>query len=135
MKAGDISSKNIAYDIARDYYLSAKNIADESMWESNYETMLKIHNSLIENAYLLGNFDEVDTYVEFLKNKVNDKLELALAYETHIQSYMARQLYQEGIVAMLAALKDFDMELELDPYTDQSNRDLRSCQLYRSLFY
>lgn len=114
LDAGDLSTRNIAFSMAKEYYLSAKNFTSDDMWKTNYSIMLRLFNSLIENAYLLGEFDKIDYYVDFLKTKVEDSLELALAYESKIQSLMARQMYQEGIATMLDALKDFDMELSLN---------------------
>lgn len=114
IRAGDISTKNIAFEMAKEYYMNALSLINEKMWLDNYQVMLELKNKIIENAYLLGEFDELDKGVEDLKIRVKDPLELGPAYEAQIQSYMARQMYQEGLSTMLLALKDFDMELALD---------------------
>lgn len=113
-KAGLLASRSTVYKEALSFYLCADKLTKEDSWSGDYNQMLVLNNQILKAEYMTGAFEELDKRMTLFKEGVNSPRDLATAYEIHIQSYMARRIYDLGIETMLEALNVFGMGLTLE---------------------
>ncbi len=111
IKASKLAIQNIAYVDAKQYCLCALEFTDSSFWNNSYNEMVDIFNNLIVISLQLGEFNQVESYFNTLKDNIKKSYDLGVAYEMKIQMLMANQQYLDGIKVGVEAIGFFGVSI------------------------
>ena len=118
----------IAYSVAKKYLATGRAQMAASSWQTNYELTLELYLETTEIAYLCGDFEQVESWVELVLQEAKTVLDIVKVYEVKIQTHIAQNQLVEAINTGLQVLQqlaiDFpetpsqsDIQLELDTIT------------------
>ncbi|NET34971.1 MAG: EAL domain-containing protein, partial [Cyanothece sp. SIO1E1] len=95
-------------------------------WRSHYQMMLALHEVAAEAAYLRGEFEQMEAWLEtmFLQAKTN--LDCVKAYEVKIQAYTSQNQLLEAIAIARKALQEFDITFPDAPREDDIKQAFQS---------
>ncbi len=90
LEAGIRARRSGAYKLGADYARNTINLLPPDAWENHYELALAAHDEAIQAAYLCGQFEEMETYVEAVLQHASDIAGKAVAYKYRMLSYNAQ---------------------------------------------
>ncbi|PAX48928.1 serine/threonine-protein kinase, partial [Brunnivagina elsteri] len=105
-----------------------KSLANDS-WESNYEISLSLYETAAEAAYLSGNFEECEQYVEIVLTHAKTLLEKIKAYETRLETYKAQSYGDKAIELGLEVLHSLGLELPKEISQEYLGQELQKIKL------
>lgn len=115
IKAGDLASKNIAYDEALSFYKHAEALMINETLNLSRDQLNHLYNQLIKMFYMVGAFDLLDAYVESFSQLVDSPYELGRAYTIQVQSFVARTQFEKGLAVMMNAFNQFGIDIKSQP--------------------
>ena len=118
VKAGHKSQANAAYGAAIEYYLHGIELLDASYWDASYELMLDLHSSLVEVAYMTGEYDLMERHAACVHRCAKTESDQSPIYETEIKALAAQAKLKEAIECGLQALNRLGMEVPAEPEWD-----------------
>ncbi|NES04712.1 MAG: GAF domain-containing protein, partial [Okeania sp. SIO2F4] len=89
-KSGEKAKGSAAYAGALKYFQTALSLLDVESWQTNYPLALKLHENYAEAAYLIGDFELMESIIEQVIERGQDLLDLVKVHEIKIQAKMAQ---------------------------------------------
>jgi predicted ATPase/signal transduction histidine kinase/FixJ family two-component response regulator/tRNA A-37 threonylcarbamoyl transferase component Bud32 len=113
--AGQKAKAATAHDSAVKYLQVGLSLLAVDSWENRYELTLRLHEEAAESAYLSGDFDGMQRFVEIVQNCAKTLLDKVKVYEVQIQAYMAQNKLLEALNTGLQVLKQLEVEFPDSP--------------------
>ncbi|MDR9893209.1 trifunctional serine/threonine-protein kinase/ATP-binding protein/sensor histidine kinase [Aetokthonos hydrillicola Thurmond2011] len=108
--AGKKAKAATAYSSAIGYLRAGIQLLGSDSWQTQYDLTLSFYELAATAAYLSGNFDQMNHFVEVVLQKSNTLLDTIKVYEVQIESYAARHQLIEAINTGLKILKLLGVE-------------------------
>ncbi|MFU8788284.1 MAG: AAA family ATPase [Methylobacter sp.] len=115
VESGLRAKKSIAYDVALSYFRTALSLCQENHWQHNYLFMLSLHEELAASAFLCGEFDTANDYLNALFSHAQTALDKVNAAETKINILSAQLCYSDIINYTVDILKELDFTYTVSP--------------------
>jgi predicted ATPase/signal transduction histidine kinase/CheY-like chemotaxis protein len=113
--AGQKAKAATAHDSAVKYLQVGLSLLAVDSWDNRYELALRLHEEAAESAYLSGDFDRMQRFVEIVQNCAKTLLDIVKVYEVQIQAYMAQNKLLEALNTGLQVLKQLEVEFPDSP--------------------
>src|SRR5919199_300017 len=113
--AGQKAKAATAHAAASEYLQVGLRLLAKDSWESQYELTLALHEEAAESAYLSGDFEGVQRFVEIVQNHAKTLLDKVKVYEVQMQAYMGQNRLTEAVNTALQVLKLLGLEFPSDP--------------------
>jgi predicted ATPase len=118
----------LAYSTAQNYLAIGRQWLADSSWKTNYELTLDLYLETTEVAYLCGEFEQVEYWVEIVLQEAKTVFDIVKLYEVKIQTDIAQNQPLKAIDTGLQVLQQLgisfpqkpspsDILLELDAIT------------------
>ncbi|AFY35092.1 ATP-binding sensor histidine kinase [Calothrix sp. PCC 7507] len=113
--AGRKALVSTAYLSAVKYLTTGIELLADNSWGKKYELTLDLYETAAEAAYLAGNFEQMDQFVEVVLEQAKTLLEKVKVCEVKIQAYGAQNKALEAVNTALAFLKLLGVEFPDNP--------------------
>ncbi len=113
--AGQKAKAATAHDSAVKYLQVGLSLLAVDSWDNRYELTLRLHEEAAESAYLSGDFDGMQRFVEIVQNCAKTLLDIVKVYKVQIQAYMAQNKLLEALNTGLQVLKQLEVEFPDSP--------------------
>ncbi|MBD2683097.1 MULTISPECIES: ATP-binding sensor histidine kinase [Nostoc] len=108
--AGQRAKAATAHDSAVKYLQVALGLLATDSWKIHYQLTLTINEEAAEAAFLSGNFEEMQKFVEVVQNHATSLLDKVKVYEIQIQGYGRQNQLIAAVTTGLEALKLLGVE-------------------------
>ncbi len=122
--AGYRASTSSAYKAAFSYFQTARQLLPEHSWQQHYELTKQIYTDTINNAYLSGDFDQMETLFEEAREQTHTLLDRVPLYEIKIQSLAAQHRLPETVQLGLETLHNLGVHLPEQPTPEDFGRGI-----------
>ncbi|MUG94022.1 AAA family ATPase [Scytonema sp. UIC 10036] len=129
--AGRKALASIAYMAAVKYLTTSLQLLASDTWETNYDFTLALHETAAEAAYLNGNFELAEQFIEVVLIRAKTLLDKAKVYEIKIQANGAQNKPRQAIDVALGFLKLLGIEFPDSP--NQTDTQLEMAALTSNL--
>ncbi|MBD2561942.1 MULTISPECIES: trifunctional serine/threonine-protein kinase/ATP-binding protein/sensor histidine kinase [Nostoc] len=113
--AGKRAKAATAHDSAIKYLQVGLGLLAEASWNSNYDLTLALHEEATEAAFLSGDFEGMQRFVEIVQNHAKTLLDKIKVYEVQIQAYVGQNRLLEAVSTGLQVLKLLGVEFPQKP--------------------
>ncbi|MDB9513444.1 trifunctional serine/threonine-protein kinase/ATP-binding protein/sensor histidine kinase [Kamptonema animale CS-326] len=113
--AGQKAKAAMAYAAATEYLQVGLQLLAKDSWTHNYELTLALHEEAAEAAFLRGDFEGMQRFVEIVQNCAKTLLDKVKVYEVQIQAYMGQNRLVEAVNRGLQVLKLLEVEFPFQP--------------------
>jgi len=113
--AGQKAKAATAHESAIKYLQAGLRLLLEDSWNSQYEVTLALHEEAAEVAFLRGDFDRMQRFVEIVQNFGKTLLDKVKVYEVQIQAYISQNRLLEAVNTALQVLKLLGVEFPSKP--------------------
>ncbi len=113
--AGLKAKESAAYGAAIGYFAIAQEIAPETSWQSDYQTMFQMARERSECEYLQGNFEQAEAQFELALKHARDSLDRAVIETIRVTLYTTRNDYEKAIRVGLEGLAALGLRLSPNP--------------------
>ncbi|MEG4403706.1 serine/threonine-protein kinase PknK, partial [Microcoleus sp. MON2_D5] len=113
--AGQKAKAATAHESAIKYLQAGLGLLVEDSWNSQYELTLALHTEAAEAAFLSGDFDLMQRFVEIVQNCAKTLLDTVKVYEVQIQAYVLQKKPLEAVNTALEAVKLLGVEFPSQP--------------------
>jgi PAS domain S-box-containing protein len=146
--AGQKAKTAIAYSVAKKYLVTGRQWLAASSWQTDYELTLNLYSETAEVAYLYGEFENVEQWVETVLREAITVLDTVKIYDVKIQTDIAQSQPLKAIDTALQVLQQLgfsfpdkpiqsDIQLELDMiashFSEQSMSNDKPLRVYEDL--
>ncbi|MEG5062674.1 ATP-binding sensor histidine kinase [Microcoleus sp. B3-A4] len=115
LTAGQKAKAATAYAAATEYLQVGLKLLVDSSWTHHYELTLSLHEEAAEAAFLRGDFDRMQRFVEIVQNSAQTLLDKVKVYEVQMQAYVGQNRLLEAVDTALQVLKLFGVEFPQEP--------------------
>ncbi|MEB3217228.1 MAG: ATP-binding protein, partial [Nostocales cyanobacterium 94392] len=123
--AGRSAISSTAYQEALKYLTTGRKLLISDCWKTEYELSLGLHEALAEIAYLTGDFQASEEFVEVVLTQAKTLLEKVKVYEIRIQVYGAQGKAIEAVNTALNILKQLGIEFPENPSQSDVEQAMR----------
>ena len=102
--AGKKAKASAAYEPAYSFLKTAADFLPQNSWASHYNLSLDVVSEQAESAYLIGNFDLMETQIDTIFQNAKDVLHTTKAYIIKIQAYLSLLKSEKALDVALEAL-------------------------------
>ncbi|MBE8987450.1 ATP-binding sensor histidine kinase [Nostoc sp. LEGE 12450] len=113
--AGQRAKAATAHDSAIKYLQVGLGLLAEDSWKSQYDLTLALHEEAAEAAFLNGDFEGMQGFVEVVQNCAKTLLDKVNVYEVQIQAYIGQNRLLEAVNTGLQVLKLLGVEFPQEP--------------------
>jgi len=113
--AGKKATLTTAYVTAIQYFNAGINLLNVNSWQNQYELTFALYLGAAKSAYLNGNFEQMEPYIEVLLHQVTSSNDLLKVYELKLQELKAKNQLYEAIQLGLQMLQSIGIELPNQP--------------------
>ncbi|MEG4397332.1 AAA family ATPase, partial [Microcoleus sp. BROC3] len=113
--AGQKGKAATAYAAATEYLQAGLGLLANSSWTHQYELTLALHEEAAEAAFLSGDIDRMQRFVEIVQNSAKTLLDKVKVYEVQIQAYVSQNKLLEAVNTALGVLKLLGVEFPSQP--------------------
>lgn len=113
--AGQRAKAATAHDSAIKYLQVGLGLLTEESWRGQYELTLSLYSEAAEAAFLSGDFQTMQRFVEIVQNHAKTLLDKIKVYEVQIQAYMGQNRLLEAVNTGLEVLKLLGVEFPQEP--------------------
>ena len=128
LRAGQEAREFIAFRAAWDYFTTALKLLPEDSWRSRYAVALSLYESLVEAAYLNGDFEAMDEFAGTAIKEAHGPLDLIRIFEVRSQALAAQTKLVESVRAGLQILESLGVSFPERPAENDINAALRETQ-------
>ncbi len=114
--AGLKAKSSAAYGAAISYFAIAQEIAPETLWKSDYNTMFTLARERSQCEYLEGHFERAEAQFELALKHASNALDRAAIEAIRVNLYITRNDYERAIQVGLDALDALGLYLPLHPH-------------------
>ncbi|KOP25401.1 serine/threonine protein kinase [Hapalosiphon sp. MRB220] len=129
--AGRRALSSTAYGTAIKYLTTGIELLKDDGWERKYELTLSLYETAAEAAYLFGNFEQIEQFVQIVLAQAKTLLEKVKVYEVKIKAYGAQNQALEAVNIALTVLKQLGIEFPQN--SNQSDVQLAMVQITSNL--
>ncbi|PLZ93996.1 ATP-binding sensor histidine kinase [Fischerella thermalis] len=129
--AGCRALASTAYATAMKYLTTGIELLKDDSWERKYELTLSLYETAAEAAYLLGDFEQTEQFVQIVLAKAKTLLEKVKVYEVMIKAYGAQNQALKAVKTALIVLKQLGVEFPENP--TQSDVQLAMAEITSNL--
>jgi signal transduction histidine kinase len=115
LTAGRRALASTAYAAAIRYLNTGITLLTGDSWQRKYELTLSLHEIAVEVAYLIGDFDQMEQFIQVVLTQAQTLLEKVKVYEVKIQAYGAQNKALEAVNTALSVLKQLGVEFPKNP--------------------
>ena len=115
LTANKKAKASAAFEQAYAFCKTGLSLLPKNCWQTHYQLTLTLHDEAIEAAYLVGDFDRVESYFRIMLENATSHLDKINAYASKIKALMSDGQFAETAKIGLQALKLFQLELPLQP--------------------
>lgn len=115
LMAGRKALVSTAYSSALKYLTIGIELLADDSWDTKYDLTLALYNTATEAAYLSGDFESTEKFVQVVLLKAKTPLDQVKAYEVKIQSYGAQGKELEAVHIAKSFLKTLGVEFPTNP--------------------
>ncbi|HEY9670060.1 MAG TPA: AAA family ATPase [Waterburya sp.] len=127
--AGQKAKDSIAYEPALKYLETGMELLASNRWKNQYNLTLELYLETIEVQYLNTQFEQADKISTVALQQAKTLLDRVKVYELNIQSYIAKQQYEEAIDTALKVLAKLGVALPLKPSKQRFEEEQRAMKL------
>ncbi|MEH2283974.1 MAG: AAA family ATPase [Nostoc sp.] len=113
--AGHRAKAATAHDSAVKYLQVGLGLLASDSWDNQYELTLALHSEAAEAAFLSGDFEGMQRFVEIVQNCAKTLLDKIKVYEVQMQAYVGQNRLLEGVNKGLQVLKLLGVEFPQEP--------------------
>ncbi|OUL31222.1 serine/threonine protein kinase [Nostoc sp. T09] len=113
--AGRKALVSTAYSSALKYLTTGIELLTDDSWNAKYDITLALYNTAAEAAYLSGDFEYTEKFVQVVLVEAKTPLDQVKAYEVKIQSYGAQGKELEAVNIAKIFLKTLGVEFPTNP--------------------
>ena len=113
--AGSKALAATAHKAALNYLNTGIKLLTDNSWETQYELTLSLHETAAEAAYVSGDFEQVEQFIDIVLARTKTLLEQVKVYEVKIQAYGAQNKAQVAVETALTFLEDLGIEFPQNP--------------------
>ncbi|MEH1780696.1 MAG: AAA family ATPase [Nostoc sp.] len=113
--AGRKALISTAYSSALKYLTTGIDLLADDSWDTQYDITLALYNTTTEAAYLSGDFEYTEKFIQAVLLKAKTPLDQVKAYEVKIQSYGAQGKELEAVHIAKTFLKTLGVEFPTNP--------------------
>jgi predicted ATPase/signal transduction histidine kinase len=113
--AGRKALASTAYAVAIKYLITGIELLAADSWEKKYELTLSLYETAAEAAFLAGNFEQTEQFIQVVLARAKTLLEKVKVYEVKIKAYGAQNQALEAVNTALAVLKLLEVEFPENP--------------------
>ncbi|MBD2040691.1 hybrid sensor histidine kinase/response regulator [Microcoleus sp. FACHB-672] len=113
--AGQKAKAATAHDSAVKYLQVGLELLTSNSWANQYELTLALHEEAAESAFLSGDFERMQRFVEIVQNCAKTLLGKVKVYEILIQAYVSQNKLLEAVNTALEVLKLLGVEFPSQP--------------------
>jgi predicted ATPase/signal transduction histidine kinase/tRNA A-37 threonylcarbamoyl transferase component Bud32 len=103
--AGRKAKASTAYAAAKSYLTVGLELLAIDSWQNHYELTLALYELATENAYLNGDFDQMEKWAEFVLQQAKTLLDKVKVYEVKILTCLAKTQLLEAVKIGIQVLK------------------------------
>ncbi|MDF5732456.1 MAG: ATP-binding protein, partial [Rhizonema sp. PD38] len=122
--AGRKAKASTAYTAALKYLTIGTQLLADDCWEKKYELTLALYETAAEVAYLAGDFEQTEQFVQVVLAQAKTVLDKVKVYEVKIQAYGAQNKALEAVNTALPFLKLLGVEFPENPSQSDVEREL-----------
>jgi len=115
LTAGQKAKAATAYAAATEYLQAGLGLLANSSWTHHYELTLALHEEAAEAAFLSGDFDQMQRFVEIVQNHAKTLLDKVKVYEVQMQAYVSQNKLIDAVNTALEAVKLLGVEFPQAP--------------------
>lgn len=104
-----------AFDAAQEYFQTGIELLSDDSWQQQYELTLSLYKSGAEAAYIRSQFEQMDTLIDQVISHCGNVLDRVKVYEIRIQSYIARNQFEQAMNEALQVLQMLGVSLPAKP--------------------
>lgn len=112
--AGHKAKSSVAYDHALHYFNLAIRCLSIDSWQTEYRFTLELYEATAQVAYLIGEFDQLETLCPQILANALELSDQVSAYELQIQASIAQHRLIDAVSQALVALQAFGIEIDRD---------------------
>ncbi|WP_341525910.1 AAA family ATPase [Nostoc sp. UHCC 0302] len=127
--AGRKAKSATAYVAATKYITTAIKLLAVDSWQNQYELALTLHSEMAELAYLNGDFEEMEQWLQVLLQHGKQLRDKVKAYEVRILSQVAQNRMSEAVQMGIEILNLLGEELPTQPTPVDINHALQETHL------
>jgi predicted ATPase/signal transduction histidine kinase/GAF domain-containing protein/tRNA A-37 threonylcarbamoyl transferase component Bud32 len=113
--AGKKAKAATAYKAAMAYLTLGRSLLPENAWETQYNLTLDIHLEAVEAAYLIGDFQQMDSLAEVVQHQAKTLIDKVKVYEVKIQAYKTQNKLLEAIKIALQVSEQLGVSFSESP--------------------
>ncbi|MEH2235336.1 trifunctional serine/threonine-protein kinase/ATP-binding protein/sensor histidine kinase [Nostoc sp.] len=113
--AGQRAKAATAHDSAIKYLQVGLGLLASDSWDNQYQLTLALHSEAAEAAFLSGDFEGMQRFVEIVQNCAKTLLDKIKVYEVQMQAYIGQNRLLEGVNTGLQVLKLLGVEFPEEP--------------------
>ncbi|MEC4803945.1 MAG: AAA family ATPase [Jaaginema sp. PMC 1079.18] len=118
LKASQKARAATAYQAAQEYATVGLKMLGENSWQRQYDMTLSLHNLAAEVAFLVGDFERMEQWIEAVIHQVKTPLEQVPVYQVRIQAMVARNQFLEAITVGQSVFRMLGVNLPDEPTID-----------------
>ncbi|MDY7014115.1 MAG: serine/threonine-protein kinase PknK, partial [Cyanobacteriota bacterium] len=115
LAAGRKAKAAAAYNAALRYFQAGLKLLSDRSWQDEYELTFTLHEATAEAAYLIGDFEQMEQWVNIVQNRAKTLPEQIKIHEFKIQSHFYQGNPKKSIQIGLRFLKRLGIELNENP--------------------
>jgi predicted ATPase/class 3 adenylate cyclase len=115
LRAGTKAIASTAFPQALFYFEKGLEILDEKDWDTQYDFILELTTNAAEAAYLSGDYEKVNLYVNRILKYSQSLIDSVKGYEIDIKKLIAQNKPYEAVKLGLDILKKMGIHLPLKP--------------------
>ncbi|MDI9637600.1 AAA family ATPase [Oscillatoria amoena NRMC-F 0135] len=119
-RAARKAKRATAYSVAIDYACQGLQLLPASSWTTDYKLTRRLHEVAAEVAYLQGDFERMQGWIQAVQENAQTLLDRIKVYEIAILSHVAQRQLLEAIALGLEVLAQLDCPLPLSPTAEDS---------------
>ncbi|MFN6562649.1 MAG: protein kinase domain-containing protein [Nostoc sp. ChiSLP01] len=115
LTAGRKALASTAYPAALKYLTTAIQLLTDDTWQTKYKFTLALYETAAEAAYLVGDFEQMEQFIELVLTRAKTHLEKVKVNEVIIKACGAQNQALKAVKTALAFLKSLEVEFPENP--------------------
>jgi predicted ATPase/signal transduction histidine kinase/DNA-binding response OmpR family regulator/tRNA A-37 threonylcarbamoyl transferase component Bud32 len=111
LRAGQKARASAAYQLSSDYLQKAMGLLHPDCWQRHYKLTVSIYNEALQAAYLCGEYEDMNRFVEILLESAREEAEKAVAYEHILMSLLAQKQLPKAIEKVIELMNKLGIQI------------------------
>ena len=128
--AGKKAKAATAYSAGFEYLQFGRKLLIANSWGNQYRLTLSLYSEGAEVAYLSGNIEKMQRFVDVVQDRATSLLDKIKVYEIQMQAYMGQNKLLEALNTALQVLKLLGVEFPSQPNLSDIGQALRKLRQF-----